>query len=219
MENVANDLDINEVYEQYIASPTQENYELVFVAANRLIEKFVNSTKQIKNKSDLVQSGYLGLIKAINSYNKDAGTKFSTWASTCIISEIHHEIRREQRFFNFKHKEEDDETPGETVAGVVSIMNKDGFSLLEYEADEKAEIATKEHLELKLILECMNDLDRKIVDLLFFKDLSQDEVAKILGISQKKVSRQKAKIVSLLQKEMNSSFKLISNDNSFKLVK
>lgn len=218
MENISNDLDINEVYDQYAADPNKENYERIFIASNRLIEKFVNSTKPRMNKSDLVQSGYLGLIKAINSYKKDAGTKFSTWASTCIISEIRHEIRREQRFFNFGHRETEDDV-SESGAGVVSLMNKDGFSLLEYEPDEKAEIATKDHLELKLILEQLNDLDRKIVDLLFFKDMSQDDVAKQLGISQKKVSRQKAKIVHLLQKEMNSSFRLIGNENSFKLVK
>ena len=38
-------------------------------------------------------------------------------------------------------------------------------------------------------LETLDELERKIIDYRYFKDLTQDEVARILGLSQVKVSR------------------------------
>jgi RNA polymerase sigma factor (sigma-70 family) len=206
--------DINIAFEEYQKNPTEKNYEKIFTSADRLIEKFISSAyNKQKSREDLIQSGYLGLTKAIKSYKGDLGAKFSTWASTCIISEIRHEVRKEQKFFNVSFSGESDFSKG-----LVSLNFEDGTSILEERPDEKAESATNEHMDLKLILESLSELDRQIVDYLFFKDMSQDAVAEKLGISQKKVSRQKNKIISLVQAEMlgePSDFKLMSDDKSF----
>lgn len=214
-----NPLDINVEYDKYIASPTSENYENIFHASKRLLDKFVNSFNKPQLEQDLYQSGYIGLIRAIKSYNPDSGTKFSTWASTCIISEMRHEVRREHKFFNIKSG--DDAQNSDSPSGLISLTtdNADDESF-EYDVkDSKAELDTGDNLELKLIIEQFSDLDRQIIDLLFFKDMSQEKAAQILNTTQKVISRRKAKILHVLKEEMSASFKLIDNSYSFKFVK
>lgn len=43
---------------------------------------------------DYIQVGYIGLLKAIRNFDPNRGTKFSTFATACIRSEIIREIRR-----------------------------------------------------------------------------------------------------------------------------
>lgn len=211
--------DINVAYDNYKSSPTKENYELVFLSSKKLLDKFVKSFNNPNLEQDLYQSGYVGLIKAVESFNPNAGTKFSTWASTCIISEMRHEVRREHKFFNVKHTDTDGENDYFTRLESLTVDNPDDAVAVIDVKDTKAELETGDNLELKLIIEQFSDMDRQIIDLLFFKDMSQDKAAKLLGTTQKVVSRRKAKILSVLKQEMSASFKLIDNKYSFKFVK
>ena len=56
------------------------NEKLVFYVYNKLTPNdFV-----INNKDDLIQEGYIGLLKAEKSYDPNKGVKFSTYATMCI---------------------------------------------------------------------------------------------------------------------------------------
>ena len=46
---------------------------------------------------DLIQEGLIGLLAAINSYNDEKGTKFSTYASICINNSVHTALSRFSR--------------------------------------------------------------------------------------------------------------------------
>lgn len=56
--------------------------------------KYINSPLE---KEDLVQEGMIGLLAAINSYNVDKGTKFSTYASRCISNSVQTALRKFSR--------------------------------------------------------------------------------------------------------------------------
>lgn len=57
-----------------------DNEKLVFYVYSKLAPTdFV-----INNKDDLIQEGYIGLLKAERSYNPAKGVKFSTYATMCI---------------------------------------------------------------------------------------------------------------------------------------
>ena len=45
-------------------------------------------------KPDLYQEGYIGLMRAANTYDDSFGTKFSTWAIFCIDYRIRHMISK-----------------------------------------------------------------------------------------------------------------------------
>ena len=79
----------------------------------------------------------------------------------------------------------------------------DSRTLADTVCDEDAELRDFEALAVKLAIERLTEHERRIVTLRFYRDLSQVEVARILGLSQVKVSREEKKILARLEKELS----------------
>ncbi len=73
-----------EAREQFL----EENKGLVFYIAKRFSEE---------ENEDLVQAGFIGLIKALDNFNPDLGTAFSTYAVPLIMGEIKECLRKEKQ--------------------------------------------------------------------------------------------------------------------------
>lgn len=69
--------------------------------------------------------------------------------------------------------------------------------------DDEEEKRSFDRLSLKMAIEKLSPDHRKLVLLRYFRDLSQTETAKILGLSQVKVSREEKKIMEILRREMS----------------
>lgn len=69
-------------------------------------------------------------------------------------------------------------------------------------ADESEEAATFDKLALRMAIETLEPCQQRIVYLRYFKDYSQSETARLLGLSQVKISREEKKIMSLLEKKL-----------------
>lgn len=69
--------------------------------------------------------------------------------------------------------------------------------------DEGEEIRVFDKLALRMAIETLDDMRRKLVFLRYFKDYSQAETAAVLGISQVKVSREEKKIMEILRNKLN----------------
>lgn len=78
----------------------------------------------------------------------------------------------------------------------------DSASIAELIFDEDEEKRTFETLALKLAIEKLPERSRQIITLRYFRDYSQVEVARIMGLSQVKVSREEKKILAELKKEL-----------------
>lgn len=52
------------------------------------------------DSNDLIQEGRIGLFKAIEHYDASFGTKFSTYAYSCVQSEMQHAVERSNRLYN-----------------------------------------------------------------------------------------------------------------------
>ncbi len=61
-----------------------------------------------------------------------------------------------------------------------------------------------EKLSLTEALSKLPELWRKIVILRYYRDLSQQSTAEILGLSQVKVSREEKKLMEFLRRELSS---------------
>lgn len=73
-----------------------ENYKLIYHVANRYV------IRGGIEKDELYHSGLLGMVKALNTYDKNLGeAKFSTYAIRCITNEVLYFMRRER-----KHRED-----------------------------------------------------------------------------------------------------------------
>lgn len=78
----------------------------------------------------------------------------------------------------------------------------EGATLGSTVAEEGEEERCFDRLALRLAIERLGETERRIIILRYFKDLSQCEVARLLGLSQVKVSREEKKIIEKLRREM-----------------
>ena len=67
-----------------------ENQGLVYAIAGYF--------KNYKNKEDLYQAGYLGIINAYNHFDTSLGCKFSTYAYTYILGEMRKLVREDKSY-------------------------------------------------------------------------------------------------------------------------
>ncbi len=65
--------------------------------------------------------------------------------------------------------------------------------------DDDALTCDLEKLEIRLAMEKLGSTERKIIFLRYFRDYSQAETAKVLGMTQVKISREEKKILSLMK--------------------
>lgn len=89
-----NDNEVQRLVIEYHRTGDPEIRERIVEQFPHLVEsiarRFVNTGEPLE---DLIQEGYLGLLNAIDLYNPDKGTKFSTYATHFIIGQIKHYLR------------------------------------------------------------------------------------------------------------------------------
>lgn len=152
---------------------------------------------------DLISIGTIGLIKAINTFNPEKNIKLATYASRCIENEILMYLRRNNK------------TKLEVSIDEPLNVDWDGNELLLSDilgTDEDViyrDIETE--VEKKLLnkaIEHLSGRERTIIELRFGinskngNELTQKEVADLLGISQSYISRLEKKIMKRLKKEI-----------------
>ena len=168
-----------------------------------LAKKFENTGVGVE---DLISIGSIGLIKGINTFNPDKNIKLATYASRCIENEILMYLRRNSK------------TKMEVSFDEPLNVDWDGNELLLSDilgTDEDIiyrDIETE--AEMKLLMAAVDKLDdreREIIELRFGihqkngREMTQKEVADVLGISQSYISRLEKKIMVRLKKEIQKN--------------
>ncbi len=69
-------------------------------------------------------------------------------------------------------------------------------------ADEDAERQSFDKFALRSAIEKLPEMQKKLIILRYFRDMSQTECAALLGLTQVKVSREEKKIIEALRKEL-----------------
>ncbi len=175
-------------------------------ARNKLIEHnlrlVVFLSKKYENTKvdleDLVSIGTIGLIKGVNTYKLDKNIKLATYASRCIDNEILMYLR--------KTKKKRTEISFEDSLS----FDADGNELhLEDVLGTEADIVTKgleDKLDRKMLYQEVSKLkgrDRDIIEYRYGlngkKEMTQKEVANLMGISQSYISRIEKKVIKKLR--------------------
>ena len=165
-----------------------------------LAKKFENTGVCVE---DLISIGTIGLIKGINTFNPDKKIKLATYASRCIENEILMYLRRNSRTkleVSFDEPLNMDWDGNELLLSDILGTDED---IIYKDIETEAEITL-----LKSAMKILDDRERQIIELRFGinsrenKELTQNEVADILGISQSYISRLEKKIMVRLRKEM-----------------
>lgn len=174
----------------------EHNLRLVVYIA----KKFDNTAVGVE---DLISIGTIGLIKAINTFNPEKNIKLATYASRCIENEILMYLRRTNK------------TKMEVSIDEPLNVDWDGNELLLSDilgTDEDViykdlEMETERGL-LNAAISRLSPREKKIVELRFGlnneegDEMTQKEVADLLGISQSYISRLEKKIMKRLKKEI-----------------
>lgn len=165
-----------------------------------LAKKYENTRVDLE---DLVSIGTIGLIKGIKTFSKDKNIKLATYASRCIDNEILMYLRKNKK------------VKTEVSLDESLSFDSDGNELkLEDILGTDADIVTKgldQEIEKNLVMkeiEKLNSRDKEIIVLRYGlmgnKEMTQKEVADLLGISQSYISRIEKKVIRRLKSLVNS---------------
>ncbi len=184
-----------------------ENENLIY----KMSQKFYGVERE-----DLIQAGFLGLAKAYKNFDpKKSPAKFSTYAYSFIYGEMYEAAtgnrsirlrKNELKIYKsvMRTKELLESTRGMEVSYhevcgylhidynmFLSILNSLNNSI-SLEASE-IDVPKRENIDdlilLKESLEALSPVERDVIVSRYMRDQSQDETAKVLGMSQVKVSR------------------------------
>ncbi len=155
-----------------------------------------------KEQEDFISIGTIGLIKAVSSYHSEKGIRLATYASRCIETEILMSLRASK-----KHNQDislqdpigTDRDGNEIV--MLDIISAENDNIAE-QIDLK--IQTKKlYQNLKSVLK---DREQLVIELRYGlyggEEVTQQEIAKMLGISRSYVSRIEKKALKKLYAEM-----------------
>lgn len=206
------DADINAAYEEYVKSGDPAALEEVINHGKGIIQHFASIYGNGLDRDDLYQTGVMGLLHAVRTFEPNHGAAFSTWAASCIISEIRHYVRKERAFLNTNF--DSDETENSAYTDKSEI---EGENAKQYDRAKSFHLDIEDKIMLEQATEKLGQLQRNVIDALYFKGMTQQQTADELGITQRRVSRLKSASLKLMRELLNpASFHLIDSKQSFK---
>ena len=191
---------------------------------------------------DLMQVGFVGLVKAIDRFDCKFDVMFSTYAVPMILGEIKRFIRDDGKIKisrqlktemkNLKNIQQDYynkhgkspkvsylakalDTSSEHVMEILEAIDSlsnvesldntlipEGMHGGDY-VDEEAQ--NVDIIDLKEAIKELEDRERQIIMLRYFKDMTQQQIAKVLGISQVQVSRIEKKVLNRMREKLEKA--------------
>ena len=183
----------------------QEARDVLVLRNMRLVAHVVKKYQGTDyDMEDLISVGTIGLIKAVNTFKTDKGSRLATYAAKCVENEILMLLRagkkysREVSLFEPIGVDKDGETV--SLVDVIEMDNKEAVENLIFEQDVKDLYRSYER--------CLKDTEKKVVGMRYGlygrKAHTQREIAKELGISRSYVSRIEKRALEKLKKDMDA---------------
>ena len=209
----------------------RENDKLIWSIVQRYANRGVET-------EDLFQLGCIGFLKAVEGFDPEYGTQFSTYAVPKIAGEIRRFLRddgtvkvsrtlkeqavririaREKLAVSLGREPsltelsaETDLSPEEIAAAetagqpVSSLQSEtaEGLTLESVLGDEGIEGEILESLSLRQAVAQLKERERQVISLRYFRGLTQEQTAKIIGVSQVQISRIERRAVGELRKKL-----------------
>ena len=218
--------------EAYRERGDQRAFERILALHGKLLSSIVGRYAASSGEpyEDLLQVGYVGLIKAVNGYETGSKARFSSYAYSRIDGELQHHLRdtalmKKPRWARSLYSRISEATPrltselgrpplieeiakevNVTPEGVVEVMKlfsdtsvcsldeerggeeEPDLSAIKSLHYESFSLPIEDRIVLEQALESLTKLQSKVVYLFFYKDLSQTEIGKRLGLPQRKIS-------------------------------
>ncbi len=190
------------IYLEQLKSGDEEARNILIERNLRLVAHVVKKYANTKvEQDDLISIGTIGLIKGINSFNVEKGSKLSTYVSRCIDNEILMYLRSTKKLNAEVYlnepigKDKDD-----NVVTLQEVLENNDRNI-----EEEVDLKMKIKKLYKKMGEVLKDRERTIIELRFgldgHKPKTQHEIADMMGISRSYVSRIETKAIDKLGKE------------------
>lgn len=190
------------IYLEQLKSGDEEARNILIERNLRLVAHVVKKYANTKvEQDDLISIGTIGLIKGINSFNVEKGSKLSTYVSRCIDNEILMYLRSTKKLNAEVYlnepigKDKDD-----NVVTLQEVLENNDRNI-----EEEVDLKMKIKKLYKKMGEVLKDRERTIIELRFGLDgrkpKTQHEIADMMGISRSYVSRIETKAIGKLGKE------------------
>lgn len=179
-------------------------------ARNILIERNLRLVAHVAKKygnsnvdqDDLISIGTIGLIKGINSFDVEKGSRLSTYVSRCIDNEILMHLRATKKLgAEVALNEPIGKDKDDNVVTLEEVLEADVRGV-----DEIIDLKMKIKKLYEKVKTILKDREKMIIELRFGlngqKPKTQNEIAKMIGISRSYVSRIETKAISKLAKEI-----------------
>ena len=209
-----------------------ENAGLIWSVAKRFLGRGTEA-------EDLYQLGCLGFLKAVEGFDLEFGTQFSTYAVPKISGEIRRFLRddgaikvsrslkersaavrsarsllgsalgREQSLKELSDHlglAPEDIAQAEAATREVESIHREcgeeGFTLENILTDTESEERMLEKIALRQAIAELPEREKCVISLRYFHGLTQDRVARVLGVSQVQVSRIEKKAIGMLREKI-----------------
>ena len=166
---------------------------------------------------DLYQLGCLGFLKAVQGFDPEFGTQFSTYAVPKIAGEIRRFLRddgpvkvsREPTLSELAEETgmtpEDIASAETAIEPVVSLhaeTGEDGLTLEGMLTTGNEEEGMVERITLRAALSGLPERERQVLLLRYYRGMTQMNTARVLGVSQVQVSRLERRALEQLRREL-----------------
>ena len=205
----------NQLFPEPLSNDEEKMYLQIFKdgdeeARNILIERNLRLVAHVCKKysttkieqDDLISIGTIGLIKGINSFDQSKKVKLSTYCSRCIENEILMYLRSTKKIGAEVSLED---TIGKDKDDNV-ITLQDVLENNERNIEEEVDLKMKIKVLYGKIKEILKDREKLIIEMRFGLDgdkpKTQNQIAKIMGISRSYVSRIETKAIGKLAREI-----------------
>lgn len=199
--------------EQYYIEKMKEGDEL---ARNKLIEHNLRLVAHIVKKfnhqndltEDLISIGTIGLIKGVESFKTGKGTKLATYAARCIENEILmflRTLKKSNRDISL-HSPIGQDQEGNEI-NLFDILEAENEDIMDYLQLNMQLSRLKKHFTI------LDDREKRVLIYRYGlnneAELTQKEIAKMLGISRSYVSRiEKRALLKVFRAYFNEENKL-----------
>ena len=204
---------------KYVPVRKEDTYALIeaaqqgdFEARELIVQQNTGLVKNLALKyssmgyelDDLLQIGFIGLLKAIERFDTGFDVMFSTYAVPMILGEIKRYIRddgnikvsrqlktdmRNLRLIREEYYNRTGNPP--KLSYLAEKINR--------ESEEERNVSM---IDLKNSISMLGERERQIIVLRYFKDMTQQQVAEKVGISQVQVSRIEKRVLQELREKM-----------------
>src|ERR687891_708269 len=138
---------------------------------------------------DLVQVGALGLIKAVDRFDVDRGVEFSSYAVPTIVGEIRRHFRDKAWAMHVPRRLKELSVRLSRVLDELTTELGRSPTIAELGADDSGFAEVEDGSLVAAGLDALDERERRIVELRFFEEKTQSQIAAEVGISQMHVSR------------------------------